>query len=137
MNNVCPLCVAADEKILWQDDRARVILVDEVDYPGFCRVIWQTHVAEMSDLPAADRDHLMNLVFAVETAQRQVLEPDKINLAALGNQVPHLHWHIIPRFRGDATFPDAIWAPPRRRSAARAVDTEALTREIRLRLNGR
>jgi len=37
------------------------------------------------------------------------LHPDKINLASLGNQVPHLHWHVIPRFKDDPHWPFAIW----------------------------
>ena len=49
----------------------------------------------------------------MEEAQQSVLAPDKINLASLGNMVPHLHWHVIPRWRGDRHFPDPIWAAPR------------------------
>lgn len=107
--------------MLWQDHAARVVLVDEPLYPGFCRVIWQAHVAEMTDLSASERRCLMERVFGVETALRRVLRPAKVNLASLGNQVPHLHWHVIPRFADDATFPDAVWAPARRAGALRAV----------------
>jgi diadenosine tetraphosphate (Ap4A) HIT family hydrolase len=53
-------------------------------------------------------------VFAVEAALREIAQPDKINLASLGNVVPHLHWHVIPRWADDVNFPDAIWAAPRR-----------------------
>jgi hypothetical protein len=38
-----------------------------------------------------------------------VLGAEKVNLASLGNQVPHLHWHVIPRFKDDPHFPFAIW----------------------------
>jgi hypothetical protein len=60
----------------------------------------------------------MNVVFAVEAAVREIARPDKINLASLGNVVPHLHWHVIPRWADDPHFPDAIWAAPRRASRA-------------------
>lgn len=111
----CPLCQpAAPEHILWQDGRCRVILVEDAAYPAYCRVIWREHVAEMSDLTEADRQHVMRVVLAVESALRAQIQPDKINLASLGNQVPHLHWHVIARFRDDRHFPDAIWAAPRR-----------------------
>lgn len=126
----CPLCRASGEAVLWQDARARVVRVDDPAYPGFCRVIWNAHVAEMTDLAPADRGHLMDLVFGVEAALRQALSPAKINLASLGNQVPHLHWHVIPRFADDATFPDAIWAPPRRDGAPREVDWAALAAAV-------
>ena len=114
MKQSCPLCTAENERILWQDDRSRVILVEGEDYPGYCRVIWRQHLAEMTDLSEEERNYLMGIVFAVESLLRQQLGAEKINLAALGNQVPHLHWHVIPRFSDDPTFPDAIWAPPRR-----------------------
>jgi diadenosine tetraphosphate (Ap4A) HIT family hydrolase len=107
-----------------------VVRVDDPAYPGFCRVIWNAHVAEMTDLAPADRGHLMDLVFGVETALRRVLSPTKINLASLGNQVPHLHWHVIPRFADDATFPDAVWAPARRDGAPREVDWTALAAAV-------
>lgn len=112
LSTTCPLCGPTPAGLLWEDDLLRVIRVDDTPYPGYVRVIWRHHVAEMTDLAAADRDHLMHRVWQIEALQRQLLQPDKINLASLGNQVPHLHWHLIPRWRGDPCFPDAIWATP-------------------------
>jgi diadenosine tetraphosphate (Ap4A) HIT family hydrolase len=43
-----------------------------------------------------------------------VMHPDKINLASLGNMTPHLHWHVIPRFKQDKHFPQPIWGVPQR-----------------------
>ncbi|PMS36372.1 diadenosine tetraphosphate (Ap4A) HIT family hydrolase [Trinickia symbiotica] len=110
----CAFCRDEGGVVLWQDDAMRVVLADEHDYPGFCRVIWNRHVSEFSDLVAAERDRLMRVVYAVERAQRQVLQPVKVNLASLGNQVPHVHWHVIPRFSNDAHFPLPVWAPRQR-----------------------
>jgi diadenosine tetraphosphate (Ap4A) HIT family hydrolase len=56
----------------------------------------------------------MRAVWAVERAQRALLQPVKINLASLGNQVPHLHWHVIPRFTNDGQYPLPIRAPRQR-----------------------
>lgn len=130
MNTTCPLCHPTGETVLWQSQQARVLRVDDPAWPGFCRVVWNAHVAEMTDLATAERDLLMKLVYGVERALRRVLAPAKINLASLGNQVPHLHWHVIPRFADDAAFPDAIWAPARRAGVARVVDTVALKQAI-------
>jgi len=112
--SACALCNPDPSVVLWGDDFCRVIWVDEPAYPGFCRVILNAHVREMTDLPLGDRQRLMAVVFAVETAVREVCQPDKINLASLGNLVPHVHWHVIPRWQDDRCFPDAIWAPARR-----------------------
>jgi diadenosine tetraphosphate (Ap4A) HIT family hydrolase len=64
----------------------------------------------MSDLSYGERDHLMGLVFVVEEAIRQIMKPTKVNLAALGNMTPHIHWHVIPRFTDDAYYPGSIWS---------------------------
>jgi diadenosine tetraphosphate (Ap4A) HIT family hydrolase len=111
---ICELCITPGGTVLWQDAQCRVVLVNEAGYPGFCRVIWKTHVREMSDLDAAERTHCMQVVFAVERVLRKTLNPDKINLASLGNMVTHVHWHIIPRFADDPHFPQPIWAARQR-----------------------
>lgn len=105
----CELCATPGGTVLWQDARCCVIHVEEPGYPGFCRVIWNTHIREMSDLNAADREHCMHVVFAVERVLRAAMHPDKINIASLGNMVAHLHWHVIPRFTDDPHFPQPIW----------------------------
>jgi diadenosine tetraphosphate (Ap4A) HIT family hydrolase len=127
----CPLCQPQNENVLWHDAILRIIRVGDPDYPGFCRVIHNRHVKEMTDLPPDERAHLMHTVFAVEGALRQLMKPDKVNLATLGNQVPHLHWHIIPRFADDAHFPDPVWALARRAGHAHLVDDARLIRIIR------
>lgn len=124
----CELCAAPGGAVLWQDARCRVVQVEEPGYPGFCRVIWNTHVREMSDLGATDQAHCMNVVIAVERALRKTLAPAKINLASLGNMVAHVHWHVIPRFADDPHFPQPIWGTRQRDgTAARpGADTLAL-----------
>jgi diadenosine tetraphosphate (Ap4A) HIT family hydrolase len=100
--------------VLWQNDLCRVVRVDEPEYPGFVRVILGRHAREMGDLSREEREALMDVVFAVEAAVRETMQPDKMNLASLGNMTPHVHWHIVPRFRDDRHFPNPIWAAPQR-----------------------
>jgi diadenosine tetraphosphate (Ap4A) HIT family hydrolase len=108
----CELCDTPGGELIWQDGLCRVVRLEDPDYPGFCRVILNSHIREMSDLAPHDRAALINVVFAVEQAVRDILQPDKINLASLGNKTPHLHWHVIPRFGNDRTFPNPIWGEP-------------------------
>jgi diadenosine tetraphosphate (Ap4A) HIT family hydrolase len=117
MTRTCELCENAGGEVLWEDDFCRAVWAYQPDYPGFCRVIWDKHVQEMSDLAPTDRDRLMRAVFATEQALVEVLKPDKINLASLGNVTPHLHWHVIPRFVDDPHFPNAVWGRKLRESA--------------------
>lgn len=131
----CDLCDNIGGKLLWQDALLRVVHVDEPGYAGYCRVIWAAHVAEMSDLPEAERAHCMRVVFAVETALRDVLKPDKINLASLGNFTPHVHWHVIARFRGDAHFPQSIWGARQRDDGAPPIDAAHLQSQLKTALH--
>jgi len=105
----CELCDLSLPAV-WASEKFSVIVVDDANYPGFCRVIWHDHVREMSDLSADDRFLISDAVFQVETAVREVMQPLKVNVASLGNVVPHLHWHIIPRYADDAHFPAPVWA---------------------------
>lgn len=122
----CELCTSDGGELLWRNNLCRVVLVDDAEYPGFCRVILNQHIQEMTQLSVSDRHALMVVVFAVELAIREIMQPDKINLASLGNMVPHLHWHVIPRFSDDKHFPNPVWGEARRNSAERNVNKEAL-----------
>lgn len=130
----CELCRVPSGELLWQDERCRVIRVGGAEgdaFPGFCRVVWNSHVKEMSDLSAADQRHLLDVLMATERAVIAAVQPDKINLASFGNMVPHLHWHVIPRWRDDSHFPGAIWAAPQRSASPRTpVESAALTRAL-------
>lgn len=120
----CPLCAPLQDKkdeIVWQDRYCRVINVADSDYPGYYRVIWAAHAAEMSDLTLSAQHHLMSVVFAVERSLRMLMNPDKINLASFGNVVPHVHWHIIARYADDRHFPESIWGQVQRSGCAHAA----------------
>jgi len=131
----CPLCIAPREDIIWQDAHCRVIASNNPSYPAYYRVVWNEHVAEMSDLDTRARRHFMDVVFAVEASLRDLMNPDKINLASFGNKVPHLHWHVIARFVDDPHFPESIWGNERRRGPAHdAPDPSALAARIAVEL---
>jgi diadenosine tetraphosphate (Ap4A) HIT family hydrolase len=116
--STCDLCKTDGGQTLYRNDKLRVVLVDEPSYPGFCRVVWHDHVREMTDLSPSDRLLVMQVVWAVESAIREVMQPEKINVASLGNMTPHVHWHVIPRFADDATFPGAVWSAVLRQTPA-------------------
>ena len=131
----CVLCKEdlkpEEGRLIWRGDDCRVILVNDSDLPGSCRVIWNRHISEMTDLSYGERDHLMSLVFAVEEAVRHVMHPDKVNIAALGNMVPHIHWHVIPRFKDDTFFPGSAWSQRTQESPlSKLVERKQLAEEL-------
>lgn len=140
--NCCALCQPCTNPILWQDDFCRVVLLNDTDYPAYCRVELLEHIKEMSDLPPMLRARMMKVVFAVETAIREIIQPDKINLASLGNKTPHIHWHVIPRFENDKHFPNSHWGEAMRENSTALLDekmvcalTEKMTSHIQCALS--
>jgi diadenosine tetraphosphate (Ap4A) HIT family hydrolase len=122
-SNVCELCSQPGGEVVCRHEKFRVVLVDDLQYPGFCRVIWNLHVKEMTDLPAPDRILFMTAVWQIEAAVREAMRPDKMNIASFGNIVPHLHWHVIPRYLQDAHFPGPIWAQMQRTPASSGLES--------------
>jgi len=139
-NSICPLCSQAGGKLVFQAEKFRVIRADEAGFAAFYRVVWTAHVAEFSDLGPEERSLCMAAVTAVELALRGHLQPTKINLAALGNVVPHLHWHVIARFDWDSHYPAPVWAEPKRardgvREEAVCAKLSAAERDMAARLS--
>ena len=126
----CPLCDGPGGTLLAASAQLRVIHSPEKGFPAFYRVVWARHVAEFSELTPAERQACMDAVACVERALLdhlpQSLRPTKINLAALGNMVPHLHWHVIARHDWDSHFPAPLWGKPVRPAHAdRLAELEA------------
>ena len=122
----CVLCRETGGLPVFQGAQLRVIRAQEAGFPAFYRVIWQAHAAELSDLTDAERNTCMAAVAQVERVLRTQLQPGKINLAALGNMVPHLHWHVIARYDWDSHFPASVWANPlRERDLVREAQLQA------------
>lgn len=118
----CPLCEGDGGLVVARAPQFRVVRVVDGDearrFPAFYRVIWAAHVAEFGDLSVTDGHACMGAVTKVERVLRSLLAPTKVNIASLGNVVPHLHWHVIARFDWDSHFPAPIWASAQRDEVA-------------------
>ncbi|MBB4846129.1 diadenosine tetraphosphate (Ap4A) HIT family hydrolase [Paucibacter oligotrophus] len=126
----CPLCLDAGGLLVHQTPQWRLIRVlDDANFPAFYRLVWQAHVAEFSALSKAERSACMEAVATVERVLLAQLRPAKINLASLGNMVPHLHWHVIARFDWDSHFPNPVWGAAQREVAGGAQARLALPLE--------
>ncbi len=106
----CPLCDQVGGRLLQNHEAFRIIAADDQELPGVARVVWNHHVQEISDLAEADQRLLMQAIFEGELHLRTLMRPHKVNVASLGNQVPHLHVHLIPRWRTDPWWPESCWS---------------------------
>jgi diadenosine tetraphosphate (Ap4A) HIT family hydrolase len=105
----------------WQDEpelriaeltHCYVMLNRDQFFPGYCFVVAKEHVTELFHLDRETRAAVMEEVNLVAAALSVLFRPDKINCELLGNMVPHMHWHIVPRFVTDPLWPRPIWAEP-------------------------
>ena len=110
----CVLCTNRHPDEIWRNDRFYVIDAKDPSFPCFLRVIACRHVPELSALTPEERTELWAILDVMERTVLSELRPDKINLAQFGNMVPHLHWHLIARWKDDTHFPECPWGPKQR-----------------------
>lgn len=111
----CALCARVDGLPVWADARWQLVRTEDTpDHPAFWRLVLRRHAAELSELTPEELHGGMDLLVRLERVVRLHLQPAKVNVASLGNLVPHVHWHLIARFHHDRQFPAPVWAPPAR-----------------------
>jgi len=93
---------------------ARVLLANDANYPWLILVPRRPNLVELIDLDETAQVQLQGEVAATARALKAITECDKLNIAALGNQVAQLHVHVIARRHSDAAWPKPVWgaAPP-------------------------
>jgi diadenosine tetraphosphate (Ap4A) HIT family hydrolase len=88
---------------------SRVFLHEDQFFPGYVLLVLRRHVTELYDLPAPQRAALMEEVSRVAQALARSFHPVKMNYELLGNLVPHIHWHLVPRLATDPALRSPIW----------------------------
>ncbi len=111
----CVLCarVAGEGPLFIADlGTSRVYLNDDQFFPGWVFIVLKRHALELYDLEARERAALIEEVSRVAQALAEVYRPVKMNYELLGNQVPHIHWHVVPRLPGDPEPRWPVWRVP-------------------------
>jgi diadenosine tetraphosphate (Ap4A) HIT family hydrolase len=106
--------LAADTVELVRWPLSLVLLMKARQWPWLILVPRRPAIREIYELPDADQQVLMAEIARASRRLAQLVRPDKINVAALGNMVPQLHVHVIARFAGDPGWPGPVWGavPP-------------------------
>ncbi|MEK7204458.1 MAG: HIT family protein [candidate division NC10 bacterium] len=100
-------------------------------FRGRCLLTLREHYTELFQLTPAMRTALMEDVSRIAEALFRALNPIKMNYDLLGNLVPHIHWHVIPRFREDGMYPKPTWAGQPAPITLAATERDALIARIR------
>lgn len=109
----CPMCRKWDDDVdlqIAEFDTCYVLLNRDQFFNGYCFVFTKTHVTELFHLDSTTRQAVIEEVNQVAQALANVFKPTKINYELLGNMVPHMHWHLVPRFESDPLWPRPIWS---------------------------
>jgi diadenosine tetraphosphate (Ap4A) HIT family hydrolase len=148
----CPFChklaTLADlspDEVVWQFPHSVVLLGSWQYYHGYCLLIARRHATELFHLDEAERRAYLDEMTLLARAIVNCFAPHKLNYELLGNQVPHLHWHLFPRYQHDAEVLRPVWlaldraehdADERRRLQTGPLDRAATAERIRQRLRG-
>jgi diadenosine tetraphosphate (Ap4A) HIT family hydrolase len=87
-------------------------LFEDQFFPGWTVLVLKRHATELFELTKDERSQLIEDVSAVATALAMTFEPVKLNYELLGNQTPHIHWHVIPRLLDDPAPKEPVWRVP-------------------------
>ena len=131
----CPLCRQPLENAICRLSSGTVRLVPDGNFPGYCILVAHRHVIEVPDLAPSEQRQWMSDMVSLIRAVQSVCAPQKINIAMLGNEVPHLHCHIIPRYSEDGYWGKPIWLRPAEKSLQLSNEQrESLRRKLLERL---
>ncbi len=88
---------------------SKAYLHDDQFFPGWTVVLFKRHATELFHLAPTERIQLMEEVNLVAKTLAQVFGAKKMNYELLGNQLPHIHWHVIPRLATDPAPLEPVW----------------------------
>ena len=91
---------------------SQAYLHDDQFFRGWTVVVFRRHATELFQLAPTERMQLMEEVTLVAKTLAQVFDARKINYELLGNQLPHIHWHLIPRLATDPAPLEPVWRVP-------------------------
>src|SRR5207248_1225938 len=82
----------------------RLHLQNDADYRGYCILTFRRHAVELHDLSEEERKQWIEDIARIGKSLTELCCPAKLNLSMLGNMVPHLHCHIMPRYLDEADW---------------------------------
>jgi diadenosine tetraphosphate (Ap4A) HIT family hydrolase len=99
-------------------------------FEGYTFLTLKWHEEELYKLSDRDRKRFLEDMSLIANALSKAFKPDKMNYELLGNSMPHLHWHLVPRYTSDPMWGRPIWAGNRRRKRLSHDGYELLRRRV-------
>lgn len=98
--------------IIYENESIK-IEIENSEIP-WLKIFTQEPYKEMSQVPSEIKFQIYELLDLIEVEMIAYFQPEKINIASFGNYVPHVHWHIMARFKEDSFFPEPMWGAKQR-----------------------
>ena len=108
-----------------------LFLFREQTHPGRCVVAYRTHVNELFELPASELTLLMQDVAKAARAIKIASGAKKINYGAYSDKLPHLHFHLVPKFEGGANWGSTFEMMPANKILRSDAECAAMIGSIR------
>jgi len=115
------------------ETKALRIEVEPHEVP-WLKIFTQKAYKEMSEVPPHIRFEIYEILHLIEKEMIDFYTPDKINIASFGNYLPHVHWHIMARFKNDAYFPEPVWGKRQRESSLELPSMERFLQNLKTKL---
>ena len=115
--------------ILYENKSIKVV-IEDAEIP-WLKIFTQTIYKEMNEVPRSIRIEIYDLLDLIEKEMIVYYKPTKINIASFGNYLPHVHWHIMARFKEDSYFPEPMWGTKQRESTLKLPSSEIFFLQIK------
>jgi diadenosine tetraphosphate (Ap4A) HIT family hydrolase len=115
-------------EIVWENETLRVEK-EESEIP-WLKLFTKVPYREMSEVPDETKREIYTLLDLIEKEMISYYHPDKINIASFGNYMPHVHWHIMARFKKDSYFPEPMWGKKQRNSTLELPSFEEFLEQL-------
>jgi len=101
------------------------------------KIFTQSPKKEFSECSREEKEIIWEMLDIIETEMLEYFKPDKINIASFGNMLPHVHWHVMARFKNDSYFPEPMWGSKQREGFELTTPMEPFTEKLKKRLHAR
>jgi len=114
--------------IIYKNELIR-IEIEESEIP-WLKIFTQVNHKEFSQCNRQTKLEIWNALDVIEKEMISYFKPEKINIASFGNYVPHVHFHIMARFKEDSYFPEPMWGEKQREAKLELPKLEKFYRNI-------
>jgi diadenosine tetraphosphate (Ap4A) HIT family hydrolase len=124
--------IAAETTLLMHWPLSLVLLKNDASYPWLILVPQVAAVEEIYQLQTVQRQLLMDEIYRASNVMQDYFQPEKLNIANLGNRVRQLHIHIVARFSHDPLWPQGVWQTAQRTQPYTQAQLDQLSSQLRV-----